>query len=213
VVHYLHQEKVAKKLAALIQEMGTQALAVRADLQNKIEIAQMSEKTLKRWGKINVLINNASIVSDQMILHMTEKNWDQVISVNLTGTFKTIQAIAPSMVKQRFGHIINISSYTGAHGRSGQSNYSASKAGVMALTKTAALELGSHNILVNTVIPGFLEVGMGNKMTSKQIENIRRDFLLSKSPPIQKITEFIYTVAMMEGVSGQIFNLDSRILY
>jgi len=213
VVHYFHQKKNAEKLVRLIRGKGTQAICVCADLRDQKQMTRLGEKTVERWGKINILINNASIIKDGMISHLTEETWDQVIAVNLTGTFKTIQTISPAMVKQGYGHILNISSFAGVHGRAGQANYAASKAGIMALTKTAALELGPHNIQVNTVIPGLLEVGMGKKMTPSQIKKIRKDFLLPKPPPIEQIAEFIYTVAMMEGVSGQIFNLDSRILY
>ncbi len=213
VVHYLSQRKKAEELVSYAKAKGVQSFSFRADLKNQKEIVSLCERTLKTFEKINILIHAASIVSDKRIARLSEKEWDEVISVNLTGTFRILKNISHFLVKQGSGHIINISSYAGVHGRIGQANYAASKAGLIGLTKTAAKELGPQNIQVNTVIPGLLNAGMGKKISPAQFEKIRKEFLLPTQPPISQIAEFIHTLAYMEGISGQIFNLDSRVIF
>ncbi len=213
IVNYLQAKEAADKVVALIQEKGGTASPFRADVRDRNELSRMYERAINEWGRLDILINNAGVIADSKIRNMTEEEWESVISVNLTGTVHAIQSILPYMLKQGHGHILNIASYAGIHGRMGQANYTASKAGVMALTKTAARELGPHNIRVNTILPGLLNVGMGARLSPAQQAKIQKESVLPTLPQLHQVTEFIYTLALMEGVSGQIFNLDSRILY
>ncbi len=212
VVNFFSQKKRAEDIVTRIHHGGGKALAIKADIKNRNECVAMYEKTIKAWGQVDILINNASITKDQPIRKMKEEDWESVIKTNLTGTFNALQSSLPFLLKQASGHIINIASYVGIHGRKGQASYGASKSGVIALTKTAALELASKNIRVNTVIPGLLQVGMGERLTSSQKQRLQGDLLLPTVPSLGQVTEFIYSLSMMECISGQIFNLDSRIL-
>ena len=212
VVHFFSQKKRAEDIVKQIRHGGGTALAIKADIKNRTECVDMYEKIIQTWGQLDILINNAAITKDQSIRKMKEEDWESVIKTNLTGTFNALQSSIPFLLKQASGHIINIASYVGVHGREGQANYGASKSGVIALTKTAALELAGGNIRVNTVIPGLLQVGMGKKLSNGQRQKLLEAFLLPTVPSLRQVTEFIYSLSMMEGISGQVFNLDSRIL-
>lgn len=212
IVNYLSQKKRAEDIVNQIHHRGGKALAIKADIKDRAECVALYEKTIKTWGQLDILINNASIIKDQSIRKMKEEDWESVIKTNLTGTFNMLASSIPFLLKQASGHIINIASYVGIHGRKGQANYGASKSGVIALSKTAALELASKNIRVNTIIPGLLHVGMGKRLTFAQKQKLQKELLLPTVPSLGQVTEFIYSLSMMEGISGQIFNLDSRIL-
>jgi 3-oxoacyl-[acyl-carrier protein] reductase len=213
IVNYHASREAAHKVVALIREKGGTALAIRADVRDRNELSRMYERAIDEWGHLDILINNAGVIADRRIRNLSENEWEGVISVNLTGTLYAIQSILPHMLKQGYGHILNIASYVGIHGRIGQANYAASKAGVIALTKTVARELGHQNIRANTVLPSLLNIGMGARLSPTQQARIQEESVLPTPPPLDQVTEFIHTLACMEGVSGQIFNLDSRILY
>ena len=129
----------------------------------------MADGALKEWGHVDILVNNAGITRDNLLMRMKEEDWDLVLKVNLTGTFNCIKALVPSMSKQRFGRIINISSIVGAIGNSGQANYAASKAAVIGLTKTVAREYAGRMVTVNAVAPGFIDTAM-TKQLSEEIK-------------------------------------------
>jgi 3-oxoacyl-[acyl-carrier protein] reductase len=143
---------------------------------------------------------------------MTEKDWDDVVDTNLSGPFHCIRAAAQSMINQRSGHIINISSIVGLQGREGQANYSSAKAGLIGLTKAAARELGSFNIKVNVVLPGYLPTDMGSSISDTVHARILKENALGKASDPGEVADFIYHLSLMNNVSGQVFNLDSRIL-
>jgi 3-oxoacyl-[acyl-carrier protein] reductase len=143
---------------------------------------------------------------------MTEQAWDDVLKTNLTGPLHCIRAASRIMSRQRRGHIINISSIVGLQGREGQANYASSKAGLIGLTKTCAQELGQHNIKVNAVLPGYIHTGMGGVLSGANRDRILRDNVLGRSSDPREVAEFIYQLSLMDKVSGQVFNLDSRVL-
>ncbi|MGE5568251.1 MAG: 3-oxoacyl-[acyl-carrier-protein] reductase [Rhodospirillales bacterium] len=166
-----------EKVAAEIREAGGQAATVFLDLTSPDSIKEAFGEILKQFGRIDILVNNAGITKDNLALRMKKEDWDLVLSINLTGAFLASQQVIPSMMKARWGRIINIASVVGQSGNPGQANYVASKAGIIGLTKTLAQELGSRNITVNAIAPGFIETDMTAKLTEEQ-----RAGMLAKVP-------------------------------
>ena len=159
VVADVNQEE-AEKTARDIEALARKSLAIPMDVTNYLKVEEAINKILDKFGKVDILVNNAGITKDGLLLRMNEAEWDAVINVNLKGTFNCTKAVSKAMIKQRSGKIINIASIIGIIGNAGQANYSASKAGIIALTKTAAKELASRNINVNAVAPGFIQTDM-----------------------------------------------------
>ena len=156
-----------EKLAATAREvegLGRKALALHLDVSSSDSVQAAVAKTLETWGKIDILVNNAGITKDNLVLRMKPQDWDAVLGVNLNGAFHCIRTVLPGMVKQRYGRIVNIASVVAQSGNPGQANYIASKAGVIGLTKAVASEVGSRNITVNAVAPGFIATAMTEKL-------------------------------------------------
>lgn len=163
VVGDINIEKAAETQAD-IEACGRKALALELDVTDYTKVTQGTNKILDKFGKVDILVNNAGITKDNLLLRMSDAEWDAVLNVNLKGTFNCIKAVSRLMIKQRSGKIINIASIIGIIGNPGQANYSASKAGIIALTKTTAKELASRNINVNAIAPGFIQTDMTAKL-------------------------------------------------
>lgn len=156
------------KLEALKSELGDRAEVVACDLSNLASIDDFAKAVLEKTdGKLDILINNAGLTKDGLAMRMSDEQWQQVIDVNLTAIFKLTRAFIPTMMKQRYGRIINMSSVVGAMGNAGQANYTASKGGLIALTKTLAMELGSRGLTVNAIAPGFIQSAMTDELPEK----------------------------------------------
>ncbi len=154
----------AQNTAADIEALGRKSLALAVDVTSFEKTEEAINKILDKFTKVDILVNNAGITKDNLMLRMSPADWDAVINVNLKGTFNCLKAVSRPMIKQRQGRIINIASIIGIMGNAGQANYSASKGGVIALTKTAAKELASRNINVNAIAPGFIQTAMTDKL-------------------------------------------------
>src|SRR5579871_5223858 len=163
-------------LTAELKSKGHEAFAVPIDMCSSDSIKEAMAKTAKDFGAIQILVNNAATTRDGLAMRMKKEDWDAVISTNLTGAFLAIQQVLPSMLRERWGRIINISSVVGESGNPGQANYVASKAGLIGLTKAIAQEMGSRNITVNAVAPGFIETemteGLPDELKAKMLESI-----------------------------------------
>ncbi|MFH0827538.1 MAG: 3-oxoacyl-[acyl-carrier-protein] reductase [Candidatus Omnitrophota bacterium] len=157
----------AEKTARDIENLGRKALSSQVDVTNLTQVEESVNKILDKFGKIDILVNNAGITRDNLLMRMSEADWDLVIKVNLKGTFNCTKAVTRPMLKARGGKIINIASIIGIMGNAGQANYSASKAGIIALTKTTAKELASRNITANAVAPGFIDTEMTQKLSEE----------------------------------------------
>lgn len=179
-VNYAGSEAAAAETAKAVEAAGRRALLVKADVGKPAEFDEMVKKVVDTFGKIDVLVNNAGITRDNLIMRMKEEEFDQVIETNLKGVFNGIKAVTRQMMKQRSGRIINISSVVGALGNPGQANYVAAKAGVIGLTKAAARELASRGITVNCVAPGFIRTDMTDKLADEQKEQIMGQIPLAK---------------------------------
>jgi 3-oxoacyl-[acyl-carrier protein] reductase len=163
-------EGVAKE----IENLGRKALPIAVDISSRESVAECVTKILGEWGKIEILVNNAGITKDNLLLRMKAEDWEAVLRTNLDGAFHCIKAVLPGMVKQRYGRIINISSVVAQMGNPGQANYIASKAGLIGLTKAVAMEVASRNITVNAVAPGFI----ATSMTERLPEELRKKILV-----------------------------------
>ena len=166
-----------KETVELVKKTGRDARPHKVNVASLEEVKSMADGALKEWGHVDILVNNAGITRDNLLMRMKEEDWDLVLKVNLTGTFNCIKALVPSMSKQRFGRIINISSIVGAIGNSGQANYAASKAAVIGLTKTVAREYAGRMVTVNAVAPGFIDTAM-----TKQLSEEIKEALLNQIP-------------------------------
>jgi 3-oxoacyl-[acyl-carrier protein] reductase len=172
VISDINPEK-ASKTSAEIEALGRKSMAIELDVTAYPKVEEAVNKILDKFGKVDILVNNAGITKDGLLLRMSEADWDAVINVNLKGTFNCTKAVSRPMVKQHSGRIINIASIIGIIGNPGQANYSASKAGIIALTKTTAKELASRNINVNAVAPGYIQT----EMTAKLPEELKQKML------------------------------------
>lgn len=173
-------EDIAKETASELQGYGIKSIAMKADVSNSSDVATIFENAVKTFGKVEILVNNAGITKDALLLRMKEEDWDQVININLKGTFLCSKEAVRIMSKNRYGRIVNIASVVAFIGNPGQANYSASKAGMVGLTKTIAKEYASRGITVNAVAPGFITTAM----TESLPENVKQEML--KSIPMNR---------------------------
>jgi 3-oxoacyl-[acyl-carrier protein] reductase len=191
-------------------------LSLTADVTDREQAGRAVEDILTRWGRLDVLVNNAGLARDEALWQMEEEQWDAVLDVNLRGAFLCSQAAIRPMMKRRDGHILNLGSFSGRCGARGQANYAAAKAGLLGLTQSLAREVGSRNVRVNTVLPGVLLPGvLPTAMTASLPPGILADFAaanaLGRLNSIPEVAGFILFLAGTRNISGQLFQLDSRI--
>ena len=167
VVDY-SDESAAKETLDALKEAGVTARYYKCDVSDFSATKETVDKIVKDFGKIDVLVNNAGITADKLIMRMDEADWDRVLSINLKGCFNMIKHVTPYMMRKRYGRIVSISSVVGLMGNAGQANYAASKAGIIGLTKTVAKEFGAKNITANAVAPGFIKTAMTDALTEEQ---------------------------------------------
>jgi 3-oxoacyl-[acyl-carrier protein] reductase len=208
IVNYLTAEMSAKEL---IKNRERYALAVKADVGDAKQVREMLSQTSDYFGRLDIVINNAGITRDNLLLKQTEEEWDAIFMTNLTGCFHVTRAAAPLMIETGGGHIINISSYSGVKGKAGQAAYSASKAALIGLTVSAARELAEHNIRVNAMLPGYMMTAMGSA-AGKAAEKAKEESLLHALIEPSAIAKSIVSLASYGYITGQIISLDSRML-
>ncbi|MBI3596769.1 MAG: SDR family NAD(P)-dependent oxidoreductase [Nitrospirae bacterium] len=212
VVHYHRNKEAADKLAGDLEPLGSEVIVHQADVRSLAEMKSMTETALSRWSRVDVLVANAAVRRDGLLLRTTEEAWDSTLKTNLTGIWNGLKAVGEHFIRQHNGHVIAIGSIAGVHGRAGQANYASAKAGLTGLIRSVAAEWGPDNIRLNLVFPGFQPTGMTTDLPGQQRERLAGQNLLGHPPPITEVAEFVYCLSRMTGVSGQIFNLDSRIL-
>lgn len=203
-------EATARAVAAEIESKNVKSIAVTANVTVSAEVNKLVEQTLSSFGHVDILVNNAGITKDNLLMRMSEADWDLVLSINLKGAFLCTQAVIRHMMKQRWGRIVNIASVVGVIGNAGQANYSASKAGLIGLTKSTAREVASRGITVNAVAPGFIDTGMTQKLT----ENVKQEFL--KQIPVgyfglpKDVANAVAFLASEEAhyITGQVLNVN-----
>jgi 3-oxoacyl-[acyl-carrier protein] reductase len=207
-VHYRERKEEAEDVASQIEG----AITLQADVEKSDDVERGIKKVIDTFGRIDLLVNNAGITKEALLLKTAEKDFDSVLKTNLKGPFLFIRTAAPHMMRQRRGQVINISSIAGMKGREGLSAYSASKAGLIGLTRTAAAELGKHNIMVNAVLPGYLLTDMGQDTGEKAKTLALKNSVIRDFSSPENAAQFVCFLSETEGISGQVFNLDSRII-
>lgn len=193
-----------------IEEKNVKCLAVKGDISNFEDTEKLVEEVIKEYGKIDVLVNNAGITKDMLLVRMKKEDFESVIDVNLVGTFNVTKNVISYMMKARSGRIINISSVVGVAGNSGQTNYSASKAGIIGFTKSLAKEVASRNILVNAIAPGFIETNMTDVLKDEVKEEIAKNIPLKRMGNTQDVANVVKFLASEDSayITGQVINVD-----
>ncbi len=215
LINYKNSSQAANQLAQeVISRYKIKALPCRADVSLFGDVAEMISRVKEEWGRIDVLVNNAGIARDALLARMTEDDWDQVINTNLKGVFNCTKAVLKTMQKQRRGRVINIASVVGQKGQMGQSNYAAAKAGVIAFSKSLALELARWDIKVNVVVPCFTETDMTAQLPAGTREKILANIPSGRPGSPQDVANMVYFLASEEAgyISGQVFNVDCRVV-
>lgn len=209
-VNYASNKTGASSVVEAISQGGGEAMAVEADVRNGEAVRLMVQQVTDKWGKIDILVNNAGINRDTLILRMSEDAWDDVINTNLRGAYLCTKFALRSMIRQEWGRIINISSVVGIAGNVGQSNYAASKGGLIAFTKSLARELGSRNITVNAIAPGFIVTGMTDKLPSEQKEAMLTAIPLRRFGQPEEVAELAAFLASERAsyITGQVIAID-----
>jgi NAD(P)-dependent dehydrogenase (short-subunit alcohol dehydrogenase family) len=200
----------AKEVREMIESMGRRAILCQANVGKMDEVNKMRDKAVAEFGKIDILVNNAGIVKDKSFVKMTSEMWDDVISVNLTGTFNCTKAVIDGMLERRYGRIVNISSVIGRMGNRGQANYAASKAGIIGLTQTLAKEFADKGITVNAVAPGFIGTDMLKSVPDKIMEKILAQIPMGRLGKPEEIASAVtYLVSPEAGyITGQVIDVN-----
>lgn len=214
VLNYRTENDELKQLKNEIESKNVKCLAVQGDVTNFEDCKQMIESAIKEFGKIDVLVNNAGITKDMLLARMKEEDFKQVIDVNLVGTFNMTKNVISYMMKARNGRIINISSVVGIAGNAGQTNYSASKAGIIGFTKSLAKEVASRNILVNAVAPGFIETNMTDVLKQEVKDEIAKNIPLKRMGTPQDVANVVKFLASQDSsyITGQVISVDGGMI-
>jgi 3-oxoacyl-[acyl-carrier protein] reductase len=208
-----NQEKL-DQLAAEITAQGGEAAAFKIDVANEEEIKAGVKAVLARFGKVDILVNNAGVTRDQLVMRMKRADWDDVINTNLTAPFLLTQAVIGSMLKQRWGRIINITSIFGQMGQAGQANYASSKAGLIGLTMAVAREVASRNITVNAVAPGWIETAMTSVLPAELKESMVKNIPLGRAGSDLDVAHAVKFLASEEAgyITGEVLKVNGGIL-
>ena len=210
VTNYVSDKTDKEGLKKEFENNNVKALVLKADVSKTEDVENLVKQAIDTFGKIDVLVNNAGITRDNLLMRMPEEDFDKVIETNLKGTFLVTKAVTKYMMKKRQGSIINLSSVVGVAGNAGQSNYSASKAGIIGFTKSVAKELASRNIRANAVAPGFIETDMTDVLKEDVKEHIYNQIPLKRMGTAKEVAELIYFLGSDNSsyITGQVINID-----
>ena len=213
-LNYRKENEELENTKKEIEEIGVQVIAVKGDVANFEDCENFVKQVIERFGQIDVLVNNAGITKDMLLMRMKKEDFEQVIDTNLVGTFNVTKNVVPYMMKARSGRIINISSVVGISGNAGQTNYSASKAGIIGFTKSLAKEIASRNILVNAVAPGFIETNMTDVLKDDVKQEIAKNIPLKRMGTTQDVANVVKFLASDDSsyITGQVINVDGGML-
>ncbi|MEI8216448.1 MAG: 3-oxoacyl-[acyl-carrier-protein] reductase [Eubacteriales bacterium] len=211
---YKSNDQAAEALKEELLQFGTKVLTMKADVSLMEQAKAVVDETVSQLGRVDILVNNAGITKDKLLMKMTQEDFSEVIDINLVGSFNFMRQVAPVMIKQKYGRIINISSIAGVKGNAGQANYSASKAGVIGLTYSAAKELGKRNITVNAIAPGYIETDMTGVLEDQYKEKLLQSISLSrfgKPEDVAGIAVFLATDSASY-ITGQVIAVDGGMM-
>jgi 3-oxoacyl-[acyl-carrier protein] reductase len=210
VVNDIGDAEPLEAVAEEIRAMGRQSLPILADVSSSSDVARLVAEAIAAYGKIDILVNNAGIARDQLVLRMSEEDWDKVLDVDLKSVFLCTKAVLRHMVKQRWGRIISIASVVGIMGNPGQANYASAKAGIIGFTRTVAKEVASHGITVNAIAPGFIDTEMTQRLKEDWKQEIKRQIPLGCFGSPHDVAEAVAFLAS-EGaryITGQVLGVD-----
>ncbi|MBF0708414.1 MULTISPECIES: 3-oxoacyl-[acyl-carrier-protein] reductase [Bacillales] len=213
-VNYAGSEAKANSVVDEIKAAGGNAIAIKANVASMEEVQGMIKEVVSTFGSLEVLVNNAGITRDNLIMRMKEEEWDSVIDTNLKGVFNCTKSVTRQMMKQRYGRIVNVASVVGVAGNAGQANYVAAKAGVIGLTKTTAKELASRNITVNALAPGFIETDMTDELSDEVKSGMKGQIPLGRlgaAEDIAKATKFLVSDDA-NYITGQTLHIDGGMI-
>ncbi|WP_409968789.1 3-oxoacyl-[acyl-carrier-protein] reductase [Bengtsoniella intestinalis] len=208
VFSYAGNATAAEETLRLLQSMDCNALAVQSDVSDEAQVKDLIAQTTAAFGAIDILVNNAGITRDGLLMTMKEADFDAVIDTNLKGAFFTMKAVCRPMMKRRSGCIINLSSVVGVHGNAGQVNYSASKAGLIGMTKSLAKEVASRNITVNAIAPGFIETDMTEGLPAATKEALLSTIPMGRLGQGEDIAKAVVFLASAPYITGQVLGVD-----
>lgn len=210
VVNYTSGKDAALEVQQEITAMGGQAILYPCDISQFDKVEEMITTIVKKLGRIDILVNNAGVTRDGLLMKMSEEDYDRVLDINLKGTFNTIRFASRQMMKQKAGRIINLSSVSGVLGNAGQANYSASKAGVIGLTKATARELATRGITCNAIAPGFIDTDMTRALPDSVRESVVNQIPLKEFGQVEDIANMVAYLASEKGkyITGQVINID-----
>ena len=213
-LNYRKENEELENTKKEIEKIGVQILAIKGDVANFEDCENFVKQVIERFGQIDVLVNNAGITKDMLLMRMKKEDFERVIDTNLVGTFNVTKNVVPYMMKARSGRIINISSVVGISGNAGQTNYSASKAGIIGFTKSLAKEIASRNILVNAVAPGFIETNMTDVLKDDVKQEIAKNIPLKRMGTTQDVANVVKFLASDDSsyITGQVINVDGGML-
>ena len=200
----------AETVADEIRAMNRQSLAVIANVSLSPDVAELVEATISTYGRVDILVNNAGITRDQLVMRMSDEDWDSVLTVNLKSAFLCTRAVLRHMIKQRWGRIISLASIVGVVGNAGQANYASAKAGIIGLTKTIAKEVASRGITANAVAPGFIETKMTEKLDETQRQELKKHIPVGYIGSPRDVAEAVAFLASEEAryITGQVLGVD-----
>lgn len=209
-INYRNYNDEIEQLINSIKEFGVEVIAVKCDVSKAEEVDNFISEVKNHFSSIDVLVNNAGITKDGLLLRMKEEDFNSVLDVNLKGTFNTTKSISPIMIKQKHGKIINISSVVGIVGNAGQCNYAASKAGVIGFSKSVARELASRNINVNVVAPGYIDTDMTKGLSDKVKDEILKSIPMKKMGDPKEVANLVLFLSsnLSDYITGQVINVD-----
>ena len=210
IMHYDPDESASSETLKLLEVNAAEVESHRIDISSKENVDRLFEDIISRFGRVDVLVNNAGITKDVLLMRMLEKDWDMVLNVNLKSVFNCTQAVVRPMIKQRSGNIVNISSVAGQVGNPGQANYSAAKAGIIGFTKTIAREVASRGITVNAVAPGFIQTDMTAVLPDKIIETHLRTIPLGRLGRPEDVAGVVYWLCSDDAgyITGQTIHVN-----
>ncbi len=209
-INFVGREDAATETARMVEELGRRALVLKADVSNSKQVETMVKEVKDRFSKIDVLVNNAGITRDNLVMLLKEKEWDDVIGTNLKGAFNCIKSVSRLMLRARYGRIVNIASVVGLTGNAGQSNYAAAKAGLVGLSKSVARELGSRGITVNVVAPGYILTDMTQDIAGEAKDSMLSAIPLKKAGTPKDVAHIVLFLASDRAayITGQVVSVD-----
>ena len=215
IINYVSDKTDTEQLKKeLLQAGASDILLIKADVSNSEDVKNMVKKSIEKFEKIDVLVNNAGITKDNLLMRMSEEEFDKVIQINLKGTYLVTKEVTRYMMKKKKGSIVNLASVVGVAGNAGQCNYAASKAGIIGFTKSVAKELASRNIRANAVAPGFIETDMTNVLKDEIKENINSQIPLKRMGTAREVAELVYFLGedASSYITAQVINVDGGMI-